>query len=159
MNRAHSPGHVWARFLPPLLRLCAFLSRHKIRFGPAQSVLRFPERLQPCAREACVARDNRGVQPTFAGEYRCSASFPDLRGTAHLRVLVTDQRPNGSFGGRLLAEALRPAVHLRLVTFRAAWPLHLPALGGLQIRGSLINLDVLASLLASETPRTRIAAR
>jgi hypothetical protein len=74
-------------------------------------------------------------------------------------MLVTDDRCNGSFGGRLLAEALRLAAHFRLVTFRAAWPLHLPALGGLQLRGSRINLEVIASLLASETPRTRIATR
>ena len=45
---------------------------------------------------------------------------------AYLRVLVTDGRCTGSFGGRSLAEALRMAAHLRLVTFRAAWPLPLP---------------------------------
>ena len=159
MNKAHSPGHVWARFLPPLLRLRAFLSRLKIRFGPAQSVLRVSERLRPCAREACVARDNRRLQPTFAGEYRRSATFPNRRGLAYLRMLVTDERYTGSSGGRLLAEALRPAAHFRLVTFRAAWPLHLPVLGVLQLRGTHFNLKVSVLLLASETPRTRIAAR
>ena len=56
---------------------------------------------------------------------------------AYLHMLVTDERCTGSFGGRSLA----------------------PALGDLQLRGSRINLQVLVSLLASETHRTRIAAR
>jgi hypothetical protein len=145
--------------LPPLLRVRALLGHLKIRFGPHQSGLRVSERSRPPAREACVVGDNRGLQPTFAGEYRRSATFPDRRGTAHLRVLVTDERCIGSFSGRSLAEVLRPAAHLRLVIFRAAWLLHLPVLGSLQLQCSRFNLELSALLLASETPRTRIAAR
>jgi hypothetical protein len=78
---------------------------------------------------------------------------------AYLRVLVTDGRCTGSFGGRSLAEALRLAAHIRIVIFRAAWALHLPVLGGLQLRGKHFNLAFSALLLASETPLTRIAAR
>jgi hypothetical protein len=78
---------------------------------------------------------------------------------AYLRVLVTDGRCTGSFGGRSLAEALRLAAHIRIVIFRAAWTLHLPVLGGLQLRGKHFDLAVSALLLASETPLTRIAAR
>ncbi len=158
VNKANSPGRLWASFLPPLLRLRSLLGRLEIRFGPEQSGLRVSERSRPPAREACVARDNRSPQPTFAGEYRRSATFPDRRGMAHLRVPVIDGRRTGSFGGRSLAEALRLAAHSRIVIVRAAWPLYLPVLGGLQLRGSRINLAVSASPLASETPQTRIAA-
>jgi hypothetical protein len=157
-QEAHSPGRLWASFLPSLLRLRGLLGRPKIRFGPEQSGLRVSERSRPPAREACVARDDRRLQPTFAGEYRRSATFPDRRGMAHLRVLVIDGRCTGSFGGRSLAEALRLAAHSRIVIVRAAWPLHLPVLGCLQLRGSRINLAVSASLLASEAPQTLIAA-
>jgi hypothetical protein len=77
---------------------------------------------------------------------------------AYLRVLVIDGRCTGSFGARSLAEALRLAARSRIVIIRAAWPLHLPVLGGLQLRGSRINLAVSAALFASETPQTQIAA-
>jgi hypothetical protein len=43
VNRAHSPGRLWVRFLPPLLRLRALLGRLKIRFGPQQSGPRLSE--------------------------------------------------------------------------------------------------------------------
>jgi hypothetical protein len=76
---------------------------------------------------------------------------------AYLRVLVTDDRCTDSFGARSLAEALLLAAHFRIVIFRAAWPLHLPVLGDLQLRGKHFNLAVSASLLASETHRTPIA--
>jgi hypothetical protein len=153
VNKAPRPGRLWACFLPSLLRLHPLLGRLKIRFGPEQSSLRVSEQSRPPAREACVARGNRRLQPTFAGEYRRSATFPDRRGIACLRMLVTDGRCTGSFGGRSVA------AHFRLVIFRGACSLHLRLLGVLQIRGSRINLAVCASLLAGETPRTRIAAR
>jgi hypothetical protein len=136
VNRARRPGRRWVCFLPPLLRVDSLLCRPKIRFGPLQSGLRLSERSRPPAREACVVRGYGRLQPTFAGAHRRSATFPNRPGTAHLR----------------------------LVTFRAAWLLLLPVLGGLQLfgfqlRGNPFHLEVCALLLASEAPRTRIGAR
>jgi hypothetical protein len=153
VNKAHSPGRLRACFLPSLLRWSSLLGRLKIRFGPDQSGLRVSDQFRPPAREACVAGGKRRLQPTVAGEYRRSATFPDRRGIGYLRMLVTDGRCIGSFGGRSVA------AHFRLVILRGACSLHLRVLGVLQIRGSRINLAVCASHLAGETPRTRIAVR